>query len=255
MPSLRELQRAFSAAVFNELPAELAQYIRAGRFPGPRHFQIYRNNVCESLTNALKAVYPVVERLVGDGFFRYAADTFLRTHPLSSGNLHDFGGGFAEFLENFPPSQELVYLPDVARLEWAWHRSFHAADRAPLALNALAAIAPAQYADLKFILHPSAQLITSDYPVLRIWEVNQLSYAGDQSIELSWGGVKLLVIRRQEVQIEALNEADYALLSACAVGATLAQAAEAALRIQPDYDLILALHRHARSGVFSDFSC
>lgn len=255
MPSLRELQRAFSAGVFNELSTELAQHIHSGRFPGPRHFQVYRNNVFESLTNALKAVYPVIERLVGDGFFRYAADTFIRAHPLSSGNLHDFGDGFAEFVENFQPAQELVYLPDVAHLEWAWHRSFHAAERAPLALNSLTTIAPAQYADLKFTLHPSARLIASDYPILRIWEVNQSSYAGDQSIDLGVGGVKLLVIRRHQVQIESLDAADYALLSACAAGATLAQAAETALRIQPDYHLISALHRYAVTGVFCDFSC
>ena len=74
---------------------------------------------------------------------------------------------------------QLAYLPDVARLEWAWHRAFHAADRAPLALERLAAVPPERYGQVRFRLHPSAQFIASDYPLLRIWEVNQPAYAGE----------------------------------------------------------------------------
>ena len=77
MPSLRELQRGFAASVFNPPLSDLAQHIRPGRFPPERHLQVYRNNVFESLTSALKATYPVVERLVGPRFF-----------PLRSGYLY-----------------------------------------------------------------------------------------------------------------------------------------------------------------------
>ena len=110
--------------------------------PAARYLQVYRNNVFESLVGALKAVYPVVERLVGTGFFAYAADGYIRRHPPTSGNLHDFGGDFAGFLAGFEPARELTLLPDIARLEWAWHRAFHAADQAPLALERLAAVPP-----------------------------------------------------------------------------------------------------------------
>ncbi|HLD13305.1 MAG TPA: DNA-binding domain-containing protein, partial [Burkholderiales bacterium] len=67
-----ELQRAFAAGVFAEDVA-VTRHILDGRFPAARHLQVYRNNVFESLVGALKAVYPVVERLVGTGFFAYAA--------------------------------------------------------------------------------------------------------------------------------------------------------------------------------------
>ena len=255
MPSLRELQRGFVEGVFNPSASEFAQHIRPGRFPAERHFQVYRNNVFENLTGALRAVYPGVERLVGDGFFRYAADTYVRGHPPTSGNLHDFGVRFAEFLADFPRARELVYLSDVARLEWAWHQSFHAADGAPLALAALAAISPEQYANLKFTLQPSARLVSSAYPILRVWEVNQPAYQGDPSVDLDKGGVKLLVIRRRQVEIEPLGEGDYALLSAFAAGVPFAQAAEAALHAQADYDLATALRRHVASMVLAGLSC
>ena len=182
MPSLPELQRAFAAAVYADDatgPSPRRAHVRHDRFPAARHLQVYRNNVFESLVGALKAVYPVVERLVGTGFFAYAADGYIRHHPPASGNLHDFGDSFAGFLAGFEPARALAYLPDVARLEWAWHRAFHAADRAPLALERLAAVPPERYGQVRFRLHPSAQFIASDYPLLRIWEVNQPAYAGE----------------------------------------------------------------------------
>ena len=97
--------------------------MRPGHFAPERHFQVYRNNIIESLTTALKAIYPVTERLVGEGFFRYTTASYIPAHRPVSGNLHDFGEKFFSFLASFPPASELTYLPDVARLEWAMHES------------------------------------------------------------------------------------------------------------------------------------
>lgn len=255
MPALPELQRAFATGVFTDEAAAITQFIRDGRFPAGRHLQVYRNNVFENLTGALRAVYPVVERLVGTGFFGYAADGYIRRHPPASGNLHDFGDSFAGFLADFEPARELVYLPDVARLEWAWHRAFHAADHAPLAIERLAAIAPERYGQLCFKLHPSVQLIASDYPILRIWQVNQPEYTGDTAVNLTDGEVKLLVARRElDIVIEFLSAGDDALLRACAAGHHFEYASTAALAVQPDYDLPAALRRHIAGTVITDFS-
>jgi hypothetical protein len=255
MPSLPELQREFVVGVLQAPSPDFLRHVVPGQFPADRHFQVYRNNVFENLTAALKAVYPVTGRLVGEGFFRYAAATYIALHPPHCGNLHDFGGEFAGFLANFPPARELVYLPDVARLEWAWHQSFHAADSAPLALTALATIPPEQYANLKFTLHPSVRLVSSPYPVLHIWQVNQEEYQGNQDVNLGEGGARLLVIRRRQVEIEPLGEGDYALLSSFSAGATFAQAAEAALHAQTDYALTTALRRHVTAGTLAGFDC
>lgn len=254
MPSLHELQRGFAAGVLHAVPPDILRHVVSGHFRAEQYFQIYRNNVFENLTAALKAVYPVIERLVGEGFFRYAAATYIAQHPPRSGNLHDFGESFAEFLGSFPPARELAYLPDVARLEWAWHQSFHAADSTPLAITALATIPAEQYGNLKITLQPSVRLVSSLYPVGRIWQVNQDGYTGNQGVNLEAGGVKLLVIRRRRVEIEPLSEGDHALLSCFAAGIPFAQAAESALQAQTGYDLVAALPRHAATGVLAGFS-
>ncbi len=253
MPSLLELQRGFRDGVLHSAETEFMQQVRPGRFAPERHFQVYRNNVFESLTNALKAVYPVVERLVGEGFFRYAAASYIPVHRPESGNLHDFGGNFAGFLAGFPPARELVYLPDVARLEWAMQESFHASVGQPLALDALASVPTEQYGNLRFRLQPSARLLASTYPILRIWQANQPDYTGDHSVNLDEGGVKLLVIRHQDVEIMPLTDGDYALLAAFASGMPFAEAAQAVLDAQADFDLTGALARHVQQATLVDY--
>ena len=132
MPGLRELQLGFAAAVLDDAGDGFARHIRAAGLTGARRLQIYRNNVALNLTGALEAAYPVVRRLVGEEFFRYAAARYIARHPSRSGDLHEFGESFPAFLETFGPVAGLVYLPDVARLEWAIHQVFHAASHPPL---------------------------------------------------------------------------------------------------------------------------
>jgi len=249
---LRDLQTDFAAALFDERP-EMSARVRAGKFPAAQHLQVYRNNVVESLTGALRAVYPVIEKLVGDGFFRYAAHEYLRAHRPRSGNLHDFGDALADFLAGFAPAAQLPYLSDVARLEWAWHRAFHAADAPAFDFARLGAIPAERHESLRFVLHPSAHLLASPFPVVRIFEINQEGYAGDTSVDLAEGGVHALVIRRGlTVTVEplAIGEAEW--LTALAEQQPLGVALQAALAAQPEFDLTATLAGHLQSGTLVD---
>jgi len=251
MPTLPELQRDFVAAVFDEGDERVTAGIRNGRFGAARLIQIYRNNVFLSLTGALAAVYPVVQRLVGEGFFKYLADSFIRAHRPRSGNLHDFGGSLAEFLAGFPACAEHAYLSDVARLEWACHQVFHAA-APPFDLAALGAVSPEHYGALRFSLSPAARLIASDYPLLAIWRANQPG-ADETTVDLGAGGVRLLVLRRAlEVEFKRLAPGEYALLDALRDGAALEQASERAIEAAADFDLAHCLQQQVALGTLTN---
>ena len=253
MPSLRDTQIGFAQAMFADPAADWLATIQPGLFGAQRHLQVYRHNITASLTAALAAVYPAIRRLGGQGFFDYVADAFVREVPPRSGNLHDFGAEFADFLQRLPAAAGVPYLADVARLEWAYHRAYHAADAAALDVTALAAITPDEYAQLRFRLHPSAQLLASDYPLLRIWQINQPDYAGNDSVDLGEGADRLLVLRPAlDVGIVRLTSAEFDFLSACAVGATLIDAA--ALVAAPDFDLTAVLQRHVALSTFASFA-
>ena len=120
MPSLHELQRRFSAAaVFGDPETAATLGIVAGSLGALARLGVYRNNILGNYRKVLAATYPVVKRLVGAAFFDTASDQFVRTHPSPRGDVNRYGAEFADFLISYPPSRELVYLPDVARLEFA----------------------------------------------------------------------------------------------------------------------------------------
>ncbi len=219
-----------------------------------QRLQIHRNNLLESLIAALGAVYPVVARLVGQPFFRHAADAYIRVHPSRSGNLHDFGAKMPEFLRACRPAARLPYLPDVAALEWAYHRVYHEVELPALSLSRVAQVPLAGQAEMRLCLQPCARFIASRYPVLKIWQANQPHLPDrDASISLHDGGVNLLVAQRNlEIEFRLLGPAESRWLCALADGASLAVAAEQALDADVAFDPAAALARHLALGLFTD---
>jgi hypothetical protein len=251
---LHDTQRDFVRSLFALDDDDYPEQLSDGRFPARRLLQVYRNNMFSSLTGALRAVFPVVEQLVGEGFFRYAADSYIRRHPSRGGNLHDFGSEFATFLGQFPAAASLAYLPEVARLEWAWHRAFHAATHPTLDADALAAVPLERHGEVCFSLHPSAHLLDNRFPVLAIWQRHQPGYAGGDTVHLGAGGDQLLVIRPAlTVEIRPLTPGDYALLHAFAKGATLDYACDCIYPCEPSYDLPGALRRFIQDSTLVTF--
>ncbi len=153
----------------------------------------------------------MVCRLVDERFFRYAADEFIRLHPPEQACLFAYGSRFADFLAEFPPCRELVYLPDVARVEWLMHVASHAAEAAPLSLAALVSVAAADMPNVVFRLHPSIGFLDSRWPVDRIWRANSGGFEGEATINLDVGGVRMEVRRVEEdVVFRQLDPAIYA---------------------------------------------
>ena len=75
----------------------------AGHAAGSR-FDVYRNNVSVSLTEALATGFPVIEKLVGEAFFTAMAGVFLRAHPPRSPVLARWGDAFPGTNQTFTPS-------------------------------------------------------------------------------------------------------------------------------------------------------
>ena len=256
MPVLRDLQAEFSASIFgSENQTRFKEQIRANGLSGDRRMQIYRNNVYASLTEALRAVHPVVHKLVGDGFFKYAANEYITQYPSSSGDLHDFGDRFSEFLAGFEPAQSLAYLSDVARMEWYYHEAYHAAEHRPMDLDALSRAGTDEYDQLQLHLHPSARLLRSDYPVLQIWQANQDENNVEEIVDLDSGGIRMLIVRPDhEIEFHSLEAADFALLEYFASGKSLSQAVEHAINTDSEFQLNYALRHFVQTKILVDFS-
>jgi len=253
MPALRELQIGFAASLNNrEAAARFATGVRAAGLAPERRLQVYRNNHFASLTEALAAVYPIVRRLVGEAFFNQAARAYIATHPSPAGDVHRYGGHFAAYLGRCPGLEALGYLPDVARLEWAYHRVFHAEQHPVLDAGGLRAVRPEDYPRLRLVLQPSARLLESGYPVLRIWQVNQPEWTGDPTVDLAEGRTRLLILRQElEVAFIPLGVGEHLWLQGLVHGLTLIEAQQRAAGRDPQFDLGAALQRLLPQGTFS----
>lgn len=142
--------------------------------PASRRFDVYRNNVAASLIAALEVGFPAIAKLLGPQNFTTTARIYVQGHPPASQLMMHYGASFPAFLEAAPPLAHLGYLGDVARLELALRRSYHAADAAPLAPEIIGAIAPEDLAETRLCLAPAAELIRSRWPVHAIWAFNMI---------------------------------------------------------------------------------
>jgi len=195
-----------------------------GEAPG---WAIYRAGYAHNLVEALRDVYPVTDRLVGRACFTRLAQSYLRGHPSTQADLHGYGAGFSNCLRDCEALAGLPYLPDVARLEWLAHEAFHAAEAAALTVETLAGLPADALEGLVLRPHPSLRLMCSDYPVHRIWQVNQPHWTGSQAVDLDLGGVCLAVFRDGlEIALLPLEPAAHALVLAMMAGRGLGAALE-----------------------------
>ena len=102
MSSLADLQAHFAEALRDPHANAVAAAVVADRLAPEARVALYRHHVFTSLTTVLRATYPVIARLVGEGFFGYAAHHFIRQSPPGGPCLFEYGEAFGRFLERFP---------------------------------------------------------------------------------------------------------------------------------------------------------
>lgn len=171
----RPTQHAFARALLDPaLPAPAGLVAWNGSDPAVR-FAVYRNNVVHSLVAALADTFPVVRQLVGDDFFTAMARLYVADEPPSSPVLAHYGDGFADWVAQFEPAADVPYLADMARLERARVRAYHAADAPVLGAEQIAAhlADPARLPTARLQLHPSLTVLCSDFAVVSLWAAHQ----------------------------------------------------------------------------------
>jgi hypothetical protein len=254
-PDFAAIQNKFAAALLSkgDALARAAPLVRGGKLSPEKRIEIYRHNVFSTLTGALSDLYPVTEKVVGAPFFRHLAEEFIRATPSRSGDLNMFGGEWPEFLRVHVEAINLPYLADVARLEWAWHQAFHAADYAAFDLARLGLVPPDQHAALRFMLHPSAAFIASSHPIVCIWAVNQSDYVGDMKVDWALPGDFALVSRDDlEMKVQSLPRANFDFLRTLNSGEALETAADVAFAADAEFDLQAALLVAVQSNLIVD---
>jgi len=217
---------------------------------------IYRNSAIANITQALALTYPVIDKLVGSDFFKATCRQFIFLHWPKSGNMDDYGAEFSLFLAEFTHTKSLVYLSDVARLEWAFHQSALANDANMTDWSALAQVE--DILQLQFTLAPSVKLISSIYAIDEIWQKNQDNAPPDiegDEVDIERSNKTFLVLFRKELKtvIMTITEGEFVLLHAFKSLQVFEQAIIVATAKQEDFSIDHSLQKFIELGVISGF--
>jgi hypothetical protein len=241
MLALLDLQRTFAQALMGEGNVELPFLIKARGMNPASRLAIYRVNVKTRLSAAIATAYPVVCELVGQGFFDYSINSFIRTTPPATSCLAEYAAGFATFLEGFSAADTVPYLADVARLEWAICQAARSAPRQPVPRDAHVEVLKAYLergvdaAGIALKTSPCVKFMSSRYPIDEIWRSHQ-EPGSVRHVNLSEGSVYLQVCGGERIHLRRLNRARWTFRAALAQGQTLGEACEAAASVDDKTD-------------------
>lgn len=195
-----------------------------------KRFNVYRNNVTMSLIEAIEDGFPLVQQLVGGDFFRALAQVYCKQHLPKSPVMLWYGANFGDFLETFPPAQQVPYLADMARLEYAQRLATHAADAPwykPENLDST------ELLEMRVRFHPSLHWLSSPYPLFDLWYRSR----HDGAYPIGESAQDVIIYRPDHTPIIAeLPEGGAVFIEALAQEQTFIRAAEAALESNPKSD-------------------
>lgn len=222
----------------------LTELVNAGQ---QNRVEIYRNNAFQALLSALQLVFPVCQAVVGDVCFKQLVRGYGQKHPLSDSNLNYYGQHFPQWLaqeiSQHTAFKELLYLPELAQLEWLLNQSYYAMDlegfmQLPnLRLEQLAKLTEQVQQHAVLLLRPDIALLSCHYPVQNVWNSHnaQLNTAEERGECSSY----LLIYREGfKAQFRVIDETRMQLLSALSAGQTLAQMTGSKLDLSLLGDLI-----------------
>jgi hypothetical protein len=179
----------------------------------------------------------VLRQLVGEEFFSALSRAYGMAHPSRDADLNLFGGSFAGFLENFEHVADYPYMPDMARLEWALHRAYFAADARALEAAELGALTPAQLEAARFTLAPACCLLRSEWAVAALWQAHQAGSGVDFPSDMAAPGFAVVARPHWKAELVPLSRAAHAALEVLAQGGTFGAALDAAFEFDENFDV------------------
>ncbi len=254
MPDLQTIQDSMSAAILSGDMSGISGWFGAGNANAERRLNIFRNNTLVSLTECLKAVFPVTVKLSDARFFSYAAHEFITNHPPREARLATYGAGFPRFLAGFDACRGFPILAQMAALEWAIYDSFSRPEERAFDLG-FAAEALASGHKVSLALQPNLCFAVSRWPILDVWLDHQKEPVVIRGpLKPRWSRIAVIT-RGEDIQCVELDAPRFAFWRSLLRGASLDQAGAKALRQDRLFDLVsetvLLFRSRLVTGVFT----
>ena len=176
MTQLQILQAQFQGALLQDQPPVGGLLVASG----VAQFGVYRNAYRARLRAALRDNFEVLPLVMGDEAFDALAHAYIVAHPSRHYSLRWFGHQLCAFMTANDALLDHPAMLDLARMEWALRQAFDAAPAALLAPAELAAVPAQDWAELRFTLHPSVQLLDLQWAVGPVWHAMK---SGQEELE------------------------------------------------------------------------
>jgi hypothetical protein len=216
MPALRDIQAAFIHDAYTGEQTS-AVYLNKYNLNSPERLDIYYNNTLLGLTDILTATYPVLQKIVGENFFRAVSRFYIETNSQMTGNSHAYGGELASFLRSYEPAVSWPYLPDIAAIEWAYFQASIADDAPVLDFKVLTGLI-SEHPDFIVSLHPGVHYMELNFNALEIWQEHRKNKI--ETIKLQESPQTILIWRdpKDDIFLQNISEPLKKLLIYCREG-------------------------------------
>jgi hypothetical protein len=251
MPPLADVQAGVARAVVMGDAEPIAALLAGGADPRAR-FAIHQRHYAASLAAALRQKFPATAWLVGEDAVLDAARAYARAHPPRRPCIADYGEHFPAFLADRLPA--LPYLGAFMELEWSVGQVSITVGRPPLAWPQLARRGSESLPDAGLTMQPGLRY-------LRLaWNLDEL-----MTMYLSGAVADKFVLRKENACIEVrggrgalwidrIDPATFVFRSALSAGASIGEAASAALDGDATFDAGNALRAIVTDGLATDLS-
>lgn len=182
MSELERLQYEFQSFVLDGTADIERRVLGTGRFAVATRLSIYSDAYRSRLAEALESNYPMLAKLLGHQQFQDLARAYTERHRSGHFSIRWYGEQLPALLGSMDPYRGKPLLAELAEWEWSMTLAFDAADGRVTRPEALAGFAPAQWAQLRFELHPSARIVSLLTNAPAVWRALNHDEAPPESV-------------------------------------------------------------------------
>lgn len=211
---LQQGPSAFPEGLFADTPDRALLGLRA-----------HANTISHARLIALEETYPRTREHLGEARFNAVSRNFIERPDVRRRKLMGLGEGLADYLADQVHDAAAV---DLARIEWAWLQSYHAAETEALELADLAGLDEQGLLDLGLALHPAARLIEAQTPLAPLMPELAESAAPDmRHLLITRPAAEVLLHPMAALCAELLTQAQFPVTMGNLMAAAIERAGEA----------------------------
>jgi hypothetical protein len=189
--NLQQLQESFQAYILENEENILDEIKTSATISAIQRLDVYREGYYLRLIDILIMDFETLKKMLGDELFDQLARQYIDTYSSNHFSVRYFGRHFAKFLES-NASVAPIYS-EMAKFEWALSSAHDAQDAPHLSVDDISKISPELWAEMRFALHPSIELLPFFSNAPEIWrnidaggEVAEVKYQSEPHYWLVW---------------------------------------------------------------------